>query len=158
MPLAAEATFPASGTIQTLTTGWSRSESTDLAAQWSSPPRQQKEVHHLGEKKSEHPCYTIWKCPATLYCHQSQVCIGNHGANQLGLAIAAIHTLLFRSFRGLGGYSQVLLLQHLFPSKSGDESPCFPHQKKMFSFSPTALAAASVRYRSWVRVLKESHS
>lgn len=70
MLLAAEATFPTSGTIQTLTTGWCRSESTEVAAQRSSPPRQQKEFHHLGEKEREHPCYTNWKCPATLQGHQ----------------------------------------------------------------------------------------
>lgn len=136
MLLAAEATFPTSGTIQTFTTGWSRSESTDVAAQWSSPPRQQKEVHHLGEKKREHPCYTIQKCPATLYCHQPQICIGKPWSKPAG------HTLLFKSFRGLGGYLQVLVLQHLFPSQSWRWTSLFStvkHQSKVFFFPPQPL-------------------
>lgn len=136
--LAAEATFPISGTIQTLTAGWCRSESTEVAAQWSSPPRQQKEVHHLGEKKREYPSYTNWKCPATPYCQQLQICMGSHGANQLGLAIAAMHTLLFKNRSGFRGHLQALLLQHLFPSQSWR---CFPQsnttaKRSSFPHSP----------------------
>lgn len=137
--LAAEGAFPASGTIQTLTTGWCRSESTKVAAQRSSPPRQQKEVHQHREKKREHPCYTNWKRPAPLYCHQLLICIGSHGANQLGLATAAV---LFKSFSGLGGYLQALLLQHLFPSQSWRQTSLFPtlkHQSKTLFFPAQPL-------------------
>lgn len=75
--LAAEATFPTSGTIQTLTTGCCRSESTKVAAQQSSPPRQQKEVHHLGEKEREHPCDTDNVLPPykAISCESAQVAV-----------------------------------------------------------------------------------
>lgn len=142
---------------------WQQAGAGQRAQRWqpqrSSPPRQQKEVHHLGEKNRENPCYTNWKCPATLYCHQLLICIGSHGANQLGSAIAAVHTLLFKSFGGLGGYLQALLLQHLFPSQSWRQTSLFPtlkHQSKILFF-PAQPLQLHLQDSTPKRVLQETH-
>lgn len=141
--LAAEPTFPTSGTSQTLTTGWSRSESTDLAAQWSSSPRQQQESQHWVERRqntlvtlseSVLPPYTA------LSCKSAQAAMEQ--SSWAWPLLPHTHFMLFKSFRGLGRYLQVLLLQDLFPSQSWRWTSLFPtvkHQSKTFFFSPQPL-------------------